>query len=188
VYLQTYLQQNNQRILTEIENTAKTVLERQQNEDAYKVSIINRYKIDIPVLDFNDIKKKDREEDVHGSQLVGQVFIPDRIYRVWVVTFQIPYSGNVKLLEYVPKAGSESWSPDMFTDNQYLCFEVRNAGRNLEQMKNDKERILSFIKTRSQNTTEELEAYNATLETMIQQTFDAFKKRYLDNKRNLDEL
>src|SRR5579862_1782134 len=79
----------------------------QHDEDAYIASAIERFRAKIPQFDFDSehIQKKPTYEQMDGSHFVGEVVFTDRTYQAWVVTFGIPYTGNLDYLCYIPRSG-----------------------------------------------------------------------------------
>lgn len=187
ISLQEILQNHIQDIKTVINKDIDRVIQT-RSEDEYINSVTDRFKVNIPRLDFNDIKKTSREEEVHGSELRGEVFWHDQMYRVLIVTFCISYTGNLDFIQYIPRSGSSTWWPEVFTEEHHLCFEVRSIGSNVERMQQDKKRVLIFLKDRLESATPELEEFNTHLAENVKQLFNTSKQKYLEKKRILDQL
>lgn len=79
--------------------------------EAYIDSVISRFSIKLPEFNFEHIKKTEAYEEKPGSFFVGEVIFTNRSYRVWVVTFGIPYKGQIEFLRYVPRAGTRRSAP-----------------------------------------------------------------------------
>jgi len=188
IYIRDILKKKSQDMQSEIASSIRNILQASNAESKYVTSLVDKYKIAVPELDFNNIKKTDNERETRGTELRGQVVIEDRMYRVWVVTFHIPYTGDVQLLQFVPRSGAQSWYPYAFIREQNLCFEISSSDRNIEMIKSQKEHNLAFLKERAEAVKTELDEYNITVERSIKHTFDTYKQKYLEDKRRLDEL
>jgi len=192
-YLRDVLQNRSKAMRIALEQDVRRVLEQQPDESAYLVSMISKYSIAVPQLDFDpdDIKKTEDYEQVHGTQLVGEVFIPDRLYRVWVVTFGIPFTGDIDLLQYVPRSGSGLLYPDVFISGQHLCFKARTLDRpekDVQKIKAEKDKTIAFIQERLVAITPELKEYNQGLARDVPALFESLKQKYQKDKDALAQL
>jgi hypothetical protein len=193
IYLRDVLQKRARDMRAAIERDIRGVLQKQTDERAYLDSIIRDYSITVPNLDFDPehITKTDEYEQVHGSRIPGEVIFPDRMYRVWVVTFSIPYTGNIDLLQYVPRSGGTLSYPEVFIHGQSLCFKVRTVDRpekDIQKIKAEKETIISFLKARLESIVPELEEYNNGLARDAQSLFESLKQKYHKDHGALDQL
>ncbi len=165
----------------------------QSDESAYLNLVISEFSVTIPQLDFEPehIQKTEDYEQVHGSQLPGEVIFPDRMYRVWVVTFGIPYTGDINLFQYVPRNGAGLSWPDVLINGQHLCFQVRTVDRpdrDIQKIRTEKDNTIAFLRGRLEAITPELEEYNGALAREVPQLFENLKQKYHRDRETLAQL
>lgn len=195
VYLSDVLQKRMQAIRVAVERGTRKVLESRSDESAYISAIISEYSVSIPHLDLEPehIKKTEKYDQFHGSQLAGQVVIPDRMYRVWIVTFGIPYTGDVELIQYVPRTGGDfGWRPEIAVRDRHLWFNAQTLDGEQEQKKQairqEKERTLTFLQKCINAITPEIEEFNQSLTRDVPGLFGRYKQKYQQDQATLDEL
>jgi hypothetical protein len=152
------------------------------NEEQYAHGLIREYTVGIPRFDFDPkhIEKTDRYEDVPGN--LG------RMVKQWVITFRVPYAGDISLLQYLPRGGADLWYPTIFLQGQYACFEARSMGKEPGPIRQEKERILTFLQKRVDAATPEIEAYNQSIATSIPQIIEHEKQCYNKDQDLLQQL
>lgn len=193
IYLRDVLQKRARDMRARLESDIRRVLENQADGRAYIDSIISDFSVTIPQLDFEPehLQKTDEYEQVHGSRIPGEVIFPDRMYRIWVITFGIPYTGDIDLLKYVPRGGAGLSWPEAFIQGQHLCFKVRTVDgpdKDIQKIKAEKETTISFLKGRLEAIIPELEEYNRGLVRDAQELFESLKQKYLKDHDALDQL
>jgi hypothetical protein len=176
-----------------LDKDIRGVIQRQSDEGTYMNSVISEFSVTIPQLDFEPehIQKTEDYEQVHGSKLPGEVIFPDRMYRVWVVTFGIPYTGDINLLQYVPRNGAGFSWPDVFINGQHLCFKVRAVDRpdkDIQKIRTEKDNMIAFVRGRLEAITPELEEYNGALAREVPQLFESLKQKYHRDRDTLAQL
>lgn len=193
IYLRDILQKKAQDMRSRLDKDIRGVIQRQSDESAYVNSIIREFSVTNPQLDFEPehIQKTEDYEQVHGSQLPGEVIFPDRTYRIWVVTFDIPYTGDINLLQYVPRNGAGLSWPDVFIHGQHLCFKVRivdRPDRDIQKIRTEKDNTIAFLRERLGAITPELEEYNGALARDLPQLFESLKQKYHKDRDTLAQL
>lgn len=183
-HLYEFLTENDQKVRSAIEQE-KADLILNADELEYIETLTQSFSLEAPQIDFDKIIVTDDERETSGSMHPG--IFPDRVYKVQVLTFHLPYSGNAALLKYRPSQYF-LWSTDVFLENQNVCFEITNRERNTEQVKAEKQRIITMMKDLLGTLTKDIEEYNSKLPGLIERTFNARKHRLLENKKMLDDL
>lgn len=181
-----------QELLAANEQEVKTTIEREEvdhiinvDEHEYVETLTRKFSFNAPQLDFDKITVTDDERETSGSRYSG--IFPNRLYKVQIVTFHVPYTGEAALLKYRPSQ-HYLWSTDVYLENQNLCFEISNPERNIEQVKTEKQRVLSMMKDMLNTLVKDIEEYNKKLPALIIRVFEARKHRLLENKRMLNDL
>lgn len=179
--LQEVLGQKMQTVRSKVAKDIKAVI-TSGSEEQYIHALIQESTVSIPQFDFEPehIEKTDRYEDVPGDfgQMVKQ----------WVITFKVPYTGDISLLQYIPRSGVEMWYPNIFLQGSHACFEVKSRGKDPGPIRQEKERILTFLQKRVAAAAPELEAYNQAIVPSISQIVEHEKQRYNDDNNLLQQL
>ncbi len=159
------------------------------NEMEYATYLSNKYLINFPVIHQNKVTVSKREEDIHG-RLFPFDFVVDqeKYYKKRVISYIIPYTGNIKYLQYLPSKiynsciGSEIEErfEEIFIDiidfyeqanliKKQYDSELKNVFSNYDNLKNECEsfnsglidHILSKLKYRKQTINRSLEFMNS---------------------------
>ncbi|WP_220200363.1 hypothetical protein [Ktedonospora formicarum] len=186
--MQDELAQRGQKLRAEIQNTARSVIKANGDEGTYIADLVMRYTIALPQLDFENIQKSERYEEIHGSQLPGEATFPDHMYRVWIVTFSLKGNGDLNLLRYVPRGGAPLSYPQVKFQYDTFSFEVRSVTKDIEKMKQEKERTLSFLRERLAALLPDLEEHNRALQGNVTRLFEQQKELFSTDKDLLDQL
>src|SRR5260221_8532992 len=159
------------------------------NEDAYITSVIDRFGIKIPQLDFaaDHIKRDEEYEDRRGSDMFGRSVTR----KTWVVTFGFPYTGQIEFLKYIPHAGSSLTLPEFTFYNQYMDFSTwvwDQPEKDVQSIKTEKEKAIAFLQKRVADATPELEQFNQALPGDVRGVFDMQKQKRLNDRNTLQQL
>jgi len=183
-HLNEFLAESDQKIRTAIEQEeADHIINVDENE--YMETLIRRFSVSAPQLNFDKITVTDYEREASGSRYPG--IFPNSAYKVQVITFHIPYTGDATLLKYQPSQ-HYLWSTEVSLENQNLCFEIANPERNTEQVKTEKQRAIDMMKDMLNTLVKDIEEYNQKLPGLISKAFKARKNRLMDNKKMLNDL
>ena len=196
IYLRDVLQRKSQQMRIIVERDTRAVLQARGDETAFVNKIVNGFRIALPKLDVDPehIKKTEHYTQVHGTQLAGEVFPTDRMYNVWVVTFYIPYKGEIELIQYVPRGGAGFSLPGQISyneDEEQVHFQTQTIDRpekDIQAIRNQRDRVITFLQERPQALKPELEEYNNALEGSVRELFEAQKRKYNDDQGLLNQL
>ena len=95
-----------------------------------------------------------------------------------VIKYHLPFSGDQQLLKV--RASTSSLSPPMITvEADCLCFEMINFDLEPGQIKQEADQIINSLISQNQHLTNDLTNFNATIESMASQAFDARKQQLL---------
>jgi hypothetical protein len=194
VYLRDVLRSKSQAMREALDNEVRKVLQQKEDEDAYITSVLNRFSITIPQLDFDSehLKKNEDYKDVSASQYAHEIFFSrnDQV-RVWVITFGIPYSGDIELIKYVPSGGAELQTYEFTARDQHLWFSVQTrdtANKDIAAIRAERDQKVNVLRQRLQSIIPELETYNQGLAREVPELFARLKQKFQDDKKTLDQL
>jgi hypothetical protein len=172
-----------------LDKEIRGIVDSGANEDAYINSVIDRFGIKIPQLDFaaDHIKRDEEYEDRRGSDMFGRSVTR----KAWVVTFGFPYTGQIEFLKYIPHAGSSLTLPEFTFDNQYMYFSTwvwDQPEKDAQSIKTEKEKAIAFLQKRVADATPELEQFNQALPGDVRGVFDMQKQKRLNDRNTLQQL
>jgi hypothetical protein len=195
VYLRDVLQQKGQAMRSGVEQAIPMVVGKLRDEGAYIEQMVSEYSVTIPRLDLvpERTRKTERYEQVHGSQLIEQVFIPDRFYRVWVVTFNVPYAGDIELIQYVPRTGTDvGWRPEVTVRDGLIRFETQtldvDGEQKVELIKQQKQSVVTCLQKCVDAITPELEEFNQGVAREVPSLFQTLKEKHQRDRDILAQL
>jgi len=100
-----------------------------------------------------------------------------------VIKYHLPFTGDSELLKV--RASAYAYSPPRITiEDGCICFEIVNFNLPPERIKQQADSTVNRIVSQNNKTTRDLNTFNAKIEEIANQTFDARKKQLL-NKNNL---
>ena len=176
---------------TALDQEIRGVLDRRSDEGAYIDSVISRFSIELPEFDFEHIEKTEAYEEKPGSYFVGEVIFTDRSYRAWVVTFALPYKGQIEFLRYVPRAGTVLSTPQFAYNDQHMYFTawtLDKPDKDVQKIKTEKDNAIAFLQKRLADVTPELEQFNQALVGDVRTAFESLKQKHLKDKDLLSQL
>jgi hypothetical protein len=176
--LQEYLREYNIKAERTIEDRVNATMRNHMDENKCLASLIHDLTIYSPSLDFDDIQKTSRKEAIQNRD-------------AFVITYTLRHKGNVHLLKYLPRTGMSvsGIAATKFSYNgDLLEFEVTAMSRDVNEVQDRKNRVLEFLRDRSEGITTELEEYNRALPGYVKKLFDAYKQRYLDDEDFLNQV
>lgn len=194
VYLRDVLNGKNQAMRATLDREVRGVLQRNADENAYIASVVRNFSIALPQLNFDPehIKKTEESKDVPASHFAGEVlFSRSGQIRAWIVSFGIPYSGDITLIKYVPASGGEMRTHKFALRGEHLWFSVQvrdTATKDIEAIKKERDGKIAALQQRLEAITPEIEAYNQGLESAVAGLFANLKKKYLDDQNALNQL
>lgn len=186
VSLQQFLQQRGQAMRAALNQEVRGVLDRHVDEGAYISAAIDRFNTEIPQLDFDPahIQKADNIEEHSGEQLYRGHSL-NRSYRYWVVTFGIPYTGEINYLRYIPRSGSSLSFPQLFRDDRYLYLKTQvldTQERDIQPIKAERDKGFAFLQERLSAIVPDLKDFNQAIERDVPALFETLKQKYQKDK------
>ena len=194
IYLREVLSGKNQVMRAALDSEVHGVLQRKEEEDAYITSVVKKFSVAVPQLDFEPehLKKTEEYKDVPASQYAHEVFFSrSGQVRVWIVSFGIPYSGDITLIKYVPNGGGEMRAHKFTARDQHLWFKVQTrntANKDIATIRAERDQKISVLQQRLQAITPELETYNQALTREVPGLFARLKQKFQDDQSALDQL
>ena len=108
-------------------------------------------------------------------------------YPKQAVIFHLPYTGNGDLFRYTPGVWSTS-APEVFLENQCLCFEIVDLEDNAERIRERAEEIKSSIKNLHGNLTPKINDHNKQLPNFVKQCFQERKQTFFNRNQVVASL
>jgi hypothetical protein len=146
-------------------------------EEKYLEYLSNKYSLDTPELDFDNI------EGTTGKKLIPAERFPygfsvrsGQKYERPTIIYHISCSGNIQLLQYYSDIHYSN-TPEVFIDDEGLCFEVVNFYNDLEKVKYSAQSTINDIKMVSVELIEGIKKYNWGLERKIQRLIEERKTK-----------
>jgi len=127
-----------------------------------------------------------------GSHFVGEVVFTDRTYQAWVVTFGIPYTGNLDYLCYIPRSGfTMGGTLELTYDRQFVYVKTWTLDRpekDIQKIAAKRDEAIAFLQKKVADITPELEAFNQALAREVPALIGSLKKKYQQDKDALANL
>lgn len=104
-----------------------------------------------------------------------------------VIKYHLPFSGDPELLKV--RASTYTLSPPRITiEDGCICFEIVNFNLTPERIKQEADSIINSIESQNQHLTRDLNAFNAQIEGIANQAFDARKQQLLKKNDLMSSL
>src|SRR5687767_4217927 len=147
------------------------------DEEKYIEYLANKYSLKTPRLDFDNI------EGTTGKKLIlGERFPYDfrvrkgQSYEMSTIIYHIFCNGDIELLQYHSDI-YYSHTPEVFIDDENICFEIVDFYNDLERVKTSAESTINDIKTVTSKLIEGVKRYNWELERKIQHIVEERKTK-----------
>jgi hypothetical protein len=174
--LDDYLKDNDERILRDVEKETEDYI-LNVNETDYINHLVSKFKIDIPQLDFDSLSIT---AEVQKKLLPPWRGLPETTIDADVVTYHIPCTGDITLLCYRPNTYIE-WSIALKTSlSSEVSFEASVTHNDKEELARQTRSILTDFKKQMGYFVKEVEDYNNSLRSKIEQMFRQRKKVFLE--------
>lgn len=190
--LRNVLQQASTKINSETEAYLLNV-----NEEDYISHLVSEFTLELPIIDFEGITASSIEKMIpardHPS--AGFFFFEGDEYKEYkrqVVTFHLPFSGDVNLLEFAPNPRLV-WTIDLIyesssSEGESLTFEIVNFNQDAEVVKREKDQILGNLRTQVGHITNQINGHNNGLKTEIERLFHERKNDLMSKSDFLSQL
>lgn len=156
------------------------------DENKYIDHLVSEFTVEVPVVNFDkktiSYGEKEIPADQHPS---GAFFMFDegKSYKRQVVTFHLPFSGDVEILKFRPNP-SVLWTNEFIhtatSQGEELLFEVINFNDNLDDFNRRVNSIIDPLRTQLGHISKQVESYNSSLR---QEATSLFQKRKEDLKK-----
>lgn len=185
--LRGLLIKNDEKIKSHIEQETESYI-LNVNENEYKKYLIDKYTVDIPILDFENVTVSKYERNIPAEQFpMGYNVRSGNSYPKPIIVFHIPVSGNCDLLTYRPDQYL-MWNQKMYLEGDTLNFEIISFNDDSEEIKRNANHIIENLKKMYSFFVNQITKYNIGLEQQIQNQIQGRKKKLLDQNKLLESL
>ena len=108
------------------------------DDDAYASDLVNKYSLDFPIIDLEGVTAKTFEKDIPAEYFPASFAVfSGRSYKKDVITYYIPYSGDIDILAFKPNPFSDFSGYQFKIDRNEKCFivEVINFSNDVDLIK-----------------------------------------------------
>lgn len=185
--LSLYLNANTNKLRAKIyKETAQYLLN--VNEQEYLDYLESSFSVDNLVMGFSQLSVSRREELIPAERFPNSLMmqIGGSYYRQ-VITYHLPFSGGPELLRCIPSTGT-LWNHEVYIADECICFDIIDFYRDGERVKQEADRILSYVKKQAAHYVTEVENYNKGLRTQAHDMLRARRKRLMGQNKVLTSL
>lgn len=158
----------------------------------YIKGIVSRLTMTPPQLKFDDVFASDYEKEIPADRHPNAFFIDSgRSFPRQVIVYHIPFVGSLDLLKYKPNPAilwSQEVSQERRGEGTNICLEVINFGDDAERVKREFDEFKQKITTQLGHITNQVKAFNESLDQHISECVEARKKELGKQKGVLDQL
>lgn len=150
----------------------------------------DKFKIQNLVFDFENIKKDVKEEEIEARDFPRSRQFDRNIegkYKVFVVSYNIPFKGNSELLKLIPTKRT-LWTLTCLLFKDSLYFKIISYSRNPEEVKNEYNSNLENIKKQNDYLKTNIDYFNNNLKNYIDKTLNARKKRIEEKNKFFESI
>jgi len=184
-YLQEIQEALRKSIFEEPENYLLNV-----NEEEYTEYKVNEYRIEPLSIKYEQAYAEHNEELIPAELFPRDFFVyAGKSYPKMVIYFHIPVEGELKLLTYTPSTRL-LWTEEMFIDEykSELIFRRIQFRDSIEEINRDYESTVQKLKTMEAYVNEEVNGFNNTLRTKVEEIFRRRKQELLKRRNLLSSL
>jgi hypothetical protein len=141
-----------------------------------------QFLIEPPLLDFDNITRSDPIEVDVPTKWLPTYFDrrPGQTVRKPAVYFFIPFSGEIDVIRYTPNVFS-AVAPEVFIEGgSLLGFEVVLLDETPEELKREKDEMISRLKSNLKGIQRDVKQFNETLGQEIESVFQSRKQQLLN--------
>ncbi len=150
--------------------------------------LVDKFKVDAPVIDFENISVSSYEKQIPAEHFPQGIYVRQgKSYLKQVVIYHLPFTGNDELFRFTP-SHFMLWSPEVYIEDQNVCFEFVNFGGDIEEIKREAQRSIDAIKFFSNALLQDVGSYDAQLRGNVEQMVKARKQKILDDNSKLAAL
>lgn len=158
------------------------------NKEEYIAHIISEFSIEPLEIHEDQITASTYEAQIPAERHPSDYYVHSgKSYPKDVIKYHLPFTGDPELLKF--RASSFTLSPPRITvEDGCICFEIINFNLTPERIKQQAESTVNSIISQNNNTTKDLNAFNAQVETLASQAFDARKQQLLKKNDLMSSL
>jgi len=187
--LSDLLEENDQKIKERIDSEFDDYI-LNVDEQTYAEFLADEYFIEPMILDFDKIHLTEQERNVSGEELASHTFAdPNKTYKKQEITFHIPCSGTARILIRYKPNKSYTWSPEVFTEEGCVCYEVLNLDEsNPNYVKKISNETNENLKAHLKFQTDQINDYNNSLKSNVLQILAPRKATLSKRKKTIETL
>src|SRR5258708_11366521 len=109
-------------------------------------NLVEKFKVEASIIDFESVRISNYEK-----YIPAELFHPGfnvhqgKSYPKQVVVYHLPFTGDGELFQYTPSQFM-LWSPEVYIEDQNVCFEIINFNGDTEELKREAQRSIDAIK------------------------------------------
>ncbi len=149
------------------------------NKKEYIEHLVSKYTIPPIELHREQLSASTYEAQIPAERHPSLYWVePGESYARDVIKFHLPFTGDPQLLKV--RASTHSLSARRITvEDNYISFEIINFNLEPERIKQESEQIINSLASQNQYLTNDLNAFNRSIESIALQAFDARKQQLL---------
>jgi len=181
------LEQQRQAISTEINNQSDDYI-LNVNKEEYVTHLVSQFRIDPIEIHRGQLTVSTSEELIPAERHPSSYFM-DRggSYPRDVIKFHLPFTGDERLLKVRATKFSMS-APLVSVEGGCICFKIINFNYEPEKIKQESDTTINNIIVQNSYLTNDLNQFNATVESTASQAFDARKQQLLSKNDLMSAL
>ena len=174
--LRAYLEHKAHAVLSGIEQEKDDYL-LNVNEDDYVRFKVAAMRVDDVIIHGEHIHASSAERMIPANSFPSHFFVrPGESYKKDVITFHIPVSGNLQLLQTIPSRRL-MWTMPVDANQKEISFDVINFQDDAAAIVNAKDQNLRNIMQQLDNVNEEVKQFNAQVESRVRKAIQARKEK-----------
>jgi hypothetical protein len=171
------------KISQEVSNEADAIFLAQE-ENRYVQKLVEKYSLDIPIIEFDKAYVKIKERDIPASRFPAEFAVFEgKSYKKEVIVYHLPYSGDIDILTFKPNPFSTFYGYELEIDRTENCFlfEFIKFYDDPEQIKRKYEDSIRYITRDYGNIFSNCSDFNLKLESEIIRIIE-IRKQKLDQR------
>ncbi|NYE57187.1 hypothetical protein [Carboxydothermus ferrireducens] len=185
--LASYLQEKQEALKKSIFDESEHYL-LNVNEEEYIKYKVDEFKIEPLKLHYEHAYAEHKEELIPAELFPRDFYvISGKSYPKMVIYFHIPVEGELKLLTYTPSTRI-LWTEEMFLNKSELIFRRIQFRDNVEAINRDYEATVQNLRKMEAYINEDVNNFNNTLRTKIEEIFRGRKQELLKRRNLLSSL
>jgi len=158
------------------------------NREEYIAHLVSTFRIDPIEIHRDQLTVSTREELIPAERHPSSYFMDQGgSYSRDLIKFHLPFTGDEQLLKVRASTYSHS-APLVTIEEGCICFKIINFNYEPIKIKQDSDSIINNITTQNGYLTNDLNQFNATVESTASQAFDARKQQLLSKNDLMSAL